>query len=78
DHWPQCYSAMLAGGGVRGGVVYGESDRHAAFVKSNPVTLESFTATLFSAMGINPASRLSSDGFTDPASSGEPIPQLLG
>ncbi|MFT4559378.1 MAG: hypothetical protein ACI92S_004768 [Planctomycetaceae bacterium] len=78
DHWPQCYSAMLAGAGVRGGAVYGESDRHAAFVKSNPVTLENFTATLFAAMGINPASRLSPDGFTDPASSGEPIPQLLG
>jgi hypothetical protein len=78
DHWPQCYSAMLAGPGVRGGAVYGESDPHAAFVKSNPVTLENFTATLFAAMGINPASRLSPDGFTDPASIGEPIPQLLG
>jgi len=77
DHWPNCYSAMLAGGGIRGGSVYGESDKQAAYVKSNPVTLEDFTATLFAAMNINPASRLSRDGFTLPASSGNPIEALL-
>lgn len=77
DHWPQCYSGMLAGGGVRGGSVYGESDKHAAYVKSNPVTLEDFTATLLAAMDINPASRLSPDGFTVPASTGTPIQALL-
>jgi uncharacterized protein (DUF1501 family) len=77
DHWPGCYSAMLAGAGVQGGVVYGQSDKHASYVKSNPVTLEDFTATLFAAMNINPASRLSPNGFTDPASSGNPIPALL-
>jgi uncharacterized protein (DUF1501 family) len=77
DHWPQCYSALLAGGGIRSGAVYGESDKRAAYVKTNPVTLEDFTATLFAAMGINPAARLSPDGFTMPASSGEPIAALL-
>jgi hypothetical protein len=77
DHWPNCYSAMLAGGGIQGGSVYGESDKQAAYVKSNPVTLEDFTATLFAAMNINPASRLSRDGFTLPASSGNPIEALL-
>ncbi len=77
DHWPGCYSAMVAGAGVQGGVVYGESDKHAGYVKNNPVTIEDFTATLLAAMNINPASRLSPDGFTDPASSGNPIPLLL-
>ncbi len=77
DHWPQCYSAMVAGGGIRGGVVYGESDSRAAYVKSNPVSLEDFTATLLSAMKINPAARLSPDGFTIPASPGTPINALL-
>ena len=28
DHWPDCYTVLLAGGGVRGGAVYGASDRH--------------------------------------------------
>ncbi len=77
DHWPQCYSAMLAGAGIRGGCVYGESDKQAAYVKTNPVTLEDFTATLLAAMDINPASRISPDGFTVPASSGHPIKPLL-
>ncbi len=77
DHWPQCYSAMLAGAGIQGGAVYGESDQRGAYVKSQPVSLEDFTATLFAALGIPPASRLSPDGFTDPASSGNPIRALL-
>ena len=77
DHWPQCYSAMVAGAGIRPGTVYGESDSRAAYVKSSPVTLEDFTATLFKAMNLNPAARLSPNGFTNPASTGEPIAALL-
>ena len=70
-------AAMVAGGGIKGGAVYGESDARAAYVKSNPVTLEDFTATMLSAMSINPASRISPDGFTVPASPGNPIAALL-
>jgi hypothetical protein len=68
---------MLAGGRVKGGAVYGESDKRAAYVRTNPVSLEDFTATLYAAMDINPASRLSPDGFTMPASSGNVIGELL-
>ncbi|MEZ6131669.1 MAG: DUF1501 domain-containing protein [Planctomycetaceae bacterium] len=77
DHWPECYSAMVAGAGIRPGAVYGESDARAAYVKSNPVSLEDFTATLFAAMDINPASGISSDGFTERASTGTAIDALL-
>ena len=77
DHWSQCYSAMLAGAGVRGGAVYGASDATAAYVKDDPVSLEDFTATLYAALGIDPATRLSPDGFTRPASTGTPITALL-
>ena len=77
NHWPACYSAMLAGAGIRGGSVYGASDKHAAYVKTHPVTLEDFTATLFTALNINPASRLAPDGFTLPASEGRPIEALF-
>jgi len=76
DHWSQCYSAMLAGAGIRGGAVYGASDATAAYVKDDPVSLEDFTATLYTALGIDPATRLSPDGFTRPASSGTPIEAL--
>jgi hypothetical protein len=78
DHWPHCYSALLAGGGVRGGQVYGASDRHGAYVKDGPVSPEDFGATLLSALGIAPGTRLAPDGFTNPASTGQPVPGLLG
>ena len=38
DHWPDCYTVLLAGGGVRGGTVYGASDKLGAFPASDPVT----------------------------------------
>lgn len=77
DHWPNCYSAMMAGAGIRGGHVYGSSDATSAYVKSKPVTLEDFSATMFHALGIDPAHRLSPDGFTRPVSQGTPLAQLF-
>jgi hypothetical protein len=46
-------------------------------VKDDPVSLEDFTATLYTALGIDPATRLSPDGFTHPASTGKPVEALL-
>ena len=69
---------MLAGAGVRGGAVYGASDATAAYVKDDPVSLEDFTATLYTALGIDPATRLSPDGFTRPASTGTAVNVLFG
>jgi hypothetical protein len=77
DHWPNCYSAMLAGAGIRGGMVHGASDRHGANVRDLPVSPENFGATLFHALGIPPESRLGADGFTRPASTGQPILPLF-
>ncbi len=54
DHWPSAFTALLAGGGVRGGQVYGETDRHAGFVKDNPVTPADLTATIFHHLGVDP------------------------
>jgi uncharacterized protein (DUF1501 family) len=78
NHWPHCYSALLAGGGVRGGCAYGTSDRHAAYVKDRPVSPEDFAATLLNGLGVPPQTRLGADGFTRPASTGQPIVDLLG
>ena len=77
DHWPHCYSAMLAGAGVRGGTIYGSSDSQAAYVKDHKVTPEDFAATLFHAMNIPPETRISPDGFTTPASTGQVIEELF-
>lgn len=52
DHWGACQSALLAGGGIRGGQVYGSSDRDAAYPKSNPVSPEDLLATVYHALGI--------------------------
>src|SRR5207253_3609551 len=54
DHWPDCYSAVLAGGGVRGGTVYGSSDRIGAYPASDPVTPADLAATVFWRFGIDP------------------------
>ncbi len=78
DHWPACYSALLAGAGIRGGIVYGASDRIGGSVRDNPVSPESFGATLFHALGVPPETRLGADGFTHPASAGQPIEALFG
>jgi uncharacterized protein (DUF1501 family) len=77
DHWPNCYSGMLAGAGIQGGAVYGESDTRAAYVKDRPVSPEDFGATVLHAIGIDPATRLSPDGFSRPASEGQPLLELF-
>jgi hypothetical protein len=78
DHWPHCYTSILAGAGVRGGAVYGASDRQAAYVRDNPVSPEDFAATVLHALDVAPETRLGADGFTRPASAGRPVLELFG
>ena len=54
DHWGACQSAVLAGGGIQGGQVYGTSDRDSAYPTSKPVLPEDTLATIYHAMGISP------------------------
>ena len=54
DHWSYCFPAILAGGGIKDGLVYGKSDRHAAYPLEKPVSPEDLTATIFHSLGINP------------------------
>jgi hypothetical protein len=54
DHWPECYTCLLAGGGIRGGQVYGESDRDGAYPKSAAVHPYDLIATVYHAVGIDP------------------------
>lgn len=55
DHWPECYSCLIAGGGVKPGQVYGESDRFGAWPKNNPVHPYDLITTIYHALGIDPA-----------------------
>ena len=54
DHWPQCYTTLLAGGGVKRGFVYGASDRNAMYPAENPVRPDDLAATMFYLLGIDP------------------------
>lgn len=52
EHWPFCYNGLLAGGGIKPGVIYGESDKHAAYPVSDPVSPQDFATTILHAMGV--------------------------
>ena len=54
DHWPQCFSVVLAGGGIRGGQVLGSSDKIAAYPASDPVSPGDLIATLYHCLGVDP------------------------
>jgi hypothetical protein len=57
DHWPHAFTALLAGGGVRGGQVYGVTTADAGYVRDLPVTPADLTATILYHLGIDPAQR---------------------
>ena len=54
DHWPYCYTALIAGAGIRRGYVHGESDQTASAPKSDPVHPTELLATIYHAFGIDP------------------------
>ena len=54
DHWPDCYTALLAGGGVKRGFVYGASDQTASYPVENPVRPDDLAATIYHLLGIDP------------------------
>jgi uncharacterized protein (DUF1501 family) len=53
DHWPHAFTALLAGGGVRGGQVYGATTRDGGYVAERPVTPADLTATILHHLGID-------------------------
>jgi hypothetical protein len=63
DHWPQCYSAVVAGGGVRGGQVVGASDSQAAYPVTRPWRPADLFTTALTQIGIT-TTRLTSVGLT--------------
>ncbi|MBI2806411.1 MAG: DUF1501 domain-containing protein [Planctomycetes bacterium] len=58
DHWCNCYSVVLAGGGVRGGNVVGSSDQFAAYPRERAVHVSELAATIFHLLGIDPRAQL--------------------
>lgn len=55
DHWPHAFTALLAGGGVRGGQVYGATNENGGYVADKPVSPADLTATILDHLGIDPS-----------------------
>lgn len=77
QHWPACYSAILAGAGIRGGQVYGESDKIGAYVKDRPVRPQDLGATIYHALGVPFDPLMSKDGISRPLTTGQPLLTLF-
>jgi hypothetical protein len=54
DHWPNSWSTVLAGGGIKGGQAYGKTSADGMEIKENPVSVADFMATICKALGIDP------------------------
>ncbi|HAY78923.1 MAG TPA: DUF1501 domain-containing protein, partial [Planctomycetaceae bacterium] len=70
-HWSTLFPAVLAGAGVRGGIVYGESDKHAEYPIDKPTSPEDLAATVYQTLGIDPEIRL-------PDAQGRPVHVVQG
>lgn len=53
DHWPQCYTTLLAGAGIKRGFVYGASDKSGAYPAEDPVRPDDLAATIYRLLGID-------------------------
>src|SRR3954470_11214788 len=79
DHWPYCYTGLIAGAGIRRGAVYGKSDATASSPAENPVHPTQLLATIYHALGINPHT-IVMNHLNQPHElvQAEPIPALFG
>jgi len=75
DHWPFCFSALMAGAGIQGGTVVGESDSKGAYPATDAYSPADFAATIYKLAGIDVATDLRIRPFIQ---NGLPIRQLLG
>jgi uncharacterized protein (DUF1501 family) len=78
DHWPGVWSVLFAGAGVRGGQVVGSSDAHGAEPRDRPVTPPEVAATVYHALGVDPATRVPGpDGKPAPLVEARPVAELF-
>jgi len=53
DHWPRCWSVVLGGGNIKGGIAYGSTNADGTEVKDNPTKIGNLYATIYAGLGIN-------------------------
>lgn len=62
DHWPKVFSVVLAGGGIKGGIVYGSSNSTASEPEEDPLTVQDWASTIYQCIGINSDKELMAPG----------------
>lgn len=79
DHWPHCYTILMAGGRVAGGTYFGASDRLGWYPRENPIAVGELVATILDAFGIDPRQTYR-DALGRPhfLAEGEPVTALWG
>lgn len=78
DHWPSCFTTVMAGGGIRGGVIHGSSDKFAAYPASYPTAPHDLAATIYHCLGVPPHLQLKDHlGRPFTICEGSPIEQIL-
>jgi hypothetical protein len=77
DHWPQCYTALLAGGGVKRGYVHGASDANGMYPDKHPVRPEDLAATMYTLLGIDPRNEVRDAGNRPLVIAGKPVTDII-
>jgi uncharacterized protein (DUF1501 family) len=79
DHWTACMSVLMAGGGVAGGQVVGQTDARAEYPDHRPIYPEDITKTVYHAMGITDLSATDALGRSyNLLDEGKPLTELFG
>ena len=78
QHWPRCFSSIMAGAGIGGGRVYGKSDSRGGSVVSNPIRPEELSATIYHALDIPLNEPQNNSGISRPITTGKPVMELFG
>jgi len=78
QHWPRCFSSIMAGAGIGGGRVYGKSDSRGGSVISNPIRPEELSATIYHALDIPLNEPQNNTGISRPLTTGKPVMELFG
>jgi uncharacterized protein (DUF1501 family) len=62
DHWPKVFSVVMAGGGIKPGIIYGSSDATGSEPEENPLTVEDWATTIYHCLGITADKELMAPG----------------
>ena len=81
DHWPRCWSVVVGGGNIQGGMAYGSTSADGSEVKDSPAKIGDLYATLYAGLGLDPATQIRDNLGRPTAIAGDkatPIKALIG